>query len=192
MSNPPITVASNADIHTPRLQLRRFTLDDVEIFYELGSHPEVIRYAQRTPLRSLEEARERLLAAPLRDYEKHGYGRLVVVEKASSLPVGWCGLKYVDELGEVDIGYRLLPEYWGKGYALEACRAVLEHGWGQSGLRRIVATVIPENVRSLRVLSALGFVYERRVRLSGDAREYELHALADYHRAHGGTKQGWI
>ena len=180
MSNPANTASCNTDIHTTRLHLRRFTLEDVGIFYELGSRPEVIRYAHRTPLQSLEEARERLLAAPLHDYATRGYGRLLIIEKASSLPIGWCGLKYVDELGEVDIGYRLLPEFWGKGYALEACRAVLEHGWPHAGLHRIVATCMPENARSLRVLAALGFVYERRVHLSGDEREYELHALTDH------------
>ena len=166
------------EIRTPRLSLRRLTLEDAEVFYVLGSHPEVIRYAQRQPLRSLEEARERLREAPLRDYATHGCGRLLVIENESGKPIGWCGLKYVDELGEVDLGYRLLPEHWGRGYALEACRAALDRGWPQPGLRRIVATVIPENQRSLRLLGTLGFVYERRVVLSGGEREYELHALA--------------
>jgi RimJ/RimL family protein N-acetyltransferase len=163
------------EIETARLQLRRFTLDDAEIFFILGSHPEVIRYATRAPLASLDEARERLLAVPMRDYTTHGCGRLLIIEKTTAQSIGWCGLKYNAGLGEVDIGYRLLPEYWGNGYAGEACRAVIERGWPQPGLRRLVGTVHPDNARSRRLLISLGFSYERNVHIGEYDREFEMH-----------------
>ena len=60
---------------------------------------------------------------PIADYRKHGFGRWGVVLKATGRLIGFAGLKYLDELREVDVGYRLLPEYWGMGLATEAAQA---------------------------------------------------------------------
>ena len=61
-------------LETPRLRLRLFTHDDLQIMFKLNSDPEVIKYAD-TPVRNMEEVRERLEQGPLFDYEKYGYGR---------------------------------------------------------------------------------------------------------------------
>lgn len=97
-------------IKTDRLILRKFTLDDVEGYFRLNSDPDVARYTGNKPFESLEESRNTLLRAPLRDYEIYGYGRLACVEKTSGELIGFAGLKYLPELGEVDLGYRFLPE----------------------------------------------------------------------------------
>ena len=62
------------------------------------------------------------------------------------------GLKYLPELDVVDVGYRFHPEYWGQGFATEACAASLEFGFGTLGLHEIVAFVLPNNGASIRVL----------------------------------------
>jgi RimJ/RimL family protein N-acetyltransferase len=86
---------------------------------------------------------------------------MAVIEKASGRLVGFSGLKYVAELRDVDIGYRFLPDCWGKGYATESARPLMEQGWKQLGLKRIVGTVHPGNPASGRVLEKLGLSYER-------------------------------
>jgi ribosomal-protein-alanine N-acetyltransferase len=141
---------------TERLILRPFTLDDAEAWLPLISLPEIIRYTGDTPASSVDEARELLRTRPLRDYAVHGYGRMAVIEKASGRLVGFSGLKYLEDLGEVDIGYRFLPDCWGKGYASESARALMEHGRAKHGIGRIVGMAHPDNAASIKVLEKLG------------------------------------
>jgi len=71
-------------------------------------------------------------------------------------------------LADVDLGYALLPEYTGQGYAIEAARATREYGHATLGLARIIAIVSPGNERSVRVLEKLGFAREGTTRLPND------------------------
>jgi RimJ/RimL family protein N-acetyltransferase len=154
-------------IDTGRLVLRRFTLDDLPAFYQLCSRPEIIRYAQSTPVASLEEAREFMQAAPFRDYATYGYGRFACVWKESGEVIGFSGLKYVPEIADTELGYRFFPEFWGRGLATEAGRASIDFARSDLGLKRLVALVHPDNVASASVLAKLGFAVEKQLRYSG-------------------------
>ena len=154
-------------IDTGRLILRRFTLDDLRAFHQLCSRPEIIRYAQSTPLASLEEARAMMHAAPFHDYATYGYGRFACVWKESGEVIGFSGVKYVPEIGDTELGYRFLPEFWGLGLATEAGRASIEFARTDLHLGRLVAMVHPENVASANVLTKLGFAVEKQLRYSG-------------------------
>lgn len=144
-------------LETDRLLLREFTLDDAEAFFPLCTDPAVIRYTgDLGTVNSVEQAREILRTRPMADYQKHGFGRLACVLKSSGLVIGFAGLKYLDDLQEVDIGYRLLPAYLGLGLATEACRPIVRHGFEAVKLERIIGLVVPENVASVRVLEKLG------------------------------------
>jgi RimJ/RimL family protein N-acetyltransferase len=159
--------AMNTQIDTGRLALRRFLADDLEAFYQLGSRPEIIRYAQSEPIASREAAREFMIAAPFRDYATYGYGRFACVWKATGEVIGFSGIKYVPEIGENELGYRFLPEFWGMGLATEAGRASIDFARDDLRLERLVAMVHPENVASARVVTKLGFRVERQLRYSG-------------------------
>ena len=154
-------------IDTGRLLLRRFVPDDLEAFYQLCSRPEIIRYAQGAPLASREAALEYMHAAPLRDYATHGYGRFACVWKPTGTVIGFSGIKFVPEIGENELGYRFLQEFWGLGLATEAGEASIEFARADLGLRRLVAMVHPDNVASARVVTKLGFSIEKRLRYSG-------------------------
>jgi RimJ/RimL family protein N-acetyltransferase len=154
-------------IDTGRLVLRRFYESDLEAFFQLCSRPEVIRYAQSTPVASLEEARGLMKSAPFRDYATYGYGRFACVWKATGAVIGFSGLKYVPEISDTELGYRFFPEYWGMGLATEAGRASIEFARSDLGLTRLVALVHPANVASARVLTKLGFSIEKQLRYSG-------------------------
>jgi RimJ/RimL family protein N-acetyltransferase len=159
--------AMDAVIDTGRLILRRFTTDDLDAFYQLGSQPEIIRYAQSAPLASREQALEFMKAAPFHDYATYGYGRFACVWKASGEVIGFSGVKYVPEIEDTELGYRFLPEYWGRGLATEAGRASIEFARSTLGLDRLVAMVHPANVASARVVTKLGFSVEKTLRYSG-------------------------
>jgi RimJ/RimL family protein N-acetyltransferase len=81
--------------------------------------------------------------------------------------VGIAGLLYRPTIDETDVGYSLLPEYYGQGYATESARAVLE--WGRTvGLTRIIGLVNSRNTASVKVLTKLGLVFEKQVQLFPD------------------------
>lgn len=153
------------DLQTERLNLRPFTLRDAEAYWPLVSDPAVLRYTGEAPLGSIEAVRELLASHPLRDYATHGYGRMACEEKGTGRLVGFCGLKYLDDLKETDIGYRFLPDCWGKGYATESAQVVMEHGARALRLPRIIGLVERANTGSVRVLEKLGLRFESEITL---------------------------
>ena len=165
-------------IDTPRLVLRCLDLDDAAFFLRLVNEPSFIQNIADKGVRTLDDAREHLRNGPMASYARHGHGLWMVQRKDTGLPIGMCGLIRRDVLDDVDVGYALLPEFCGQGYAAEATVAALAHARDALGLDRVVAVVNPENARSLGLLEKLGFRYERMVRLSPDAREIQLLACA--------------
>ncbi len=157
-----------AILETARLILRPFVLDDAANLYLLNSDPEVLRYTGDQPPASIEAARRGLLERPLADYRLHGFGRSACVLKATGQFIGFAGLKYVPELCEVDLGYRLSREFWGQGLATEAARASVAHGFNELGLQRIIGLVEPLHVASVRILQKCGMEYERTVDYRGE------------------------
>ena len=108
---------------------------------------------------SVEEARDALARYP--DFDTVGYGRGSCVLKEEQRVIGLCGVKYLDDLDAVDVGYRLLPEYWGRGLATEACLASVEFGFDVLKLGRIIGLVLADNAASICVLEKVGMQLER-------------------------------
>lgn len=151
---------------TERLALRALTVKDAAAFFALNSNPQVMRFTGEPPLTSLEEAREAIARYP--DFETVGYGRWGCVLKSEQRVIGFCGLKYLAELDAVDVGYRFLPEYWGRGLATEACRASLQFGFDVLRLDRIIGLVLPDNAASIRVLEKVGMRRDGVVEYEGE------------------------
>lgn len=165
MPEPIRPAGAVARLTTGRLDLRPLTLDDAADYWPLVRDPEVLRYVGESPCESLDAVRDILRDKPLSDYARYGFGRLAVIERDSGRFVGWCGLKYVPSIDAVDIGYRFLPDCWGKGYATEAGAAVLQYGFDALNLAQIVGLVDPANAASARVMQKLGLRFERSVEL---------------------------
>ena len=158
---------------TPRLKLRPFTLADVPAMYRLGADPAVMRYIGSAPMQTEDEALAYLQSHPLTDYQRTGFGRLAILLPDSGDIIGFCGLKWVDEIHGFDLGYRLLPQYWGQGLVVDAALAVLNDAHRRSvccprGLQQdqIFGLVHPDNLSSIRVLEKLGFTYQQDIRFS--------------------------
>ncbi len=150
-----------AIIETERLCLRPFIVDDAPAIYALNSHPEVVRYTGESVFSDMEEAAQLIRERILPDYARHGFGRWAMVDKDSAAIIGSAGLKHLDDLGEVDVGYRLLPAYWGRGLATEATCALVDYGFRELHLSRIIGLVDAPNIASIRVLEKSGFKFER-------------------------------
>ena len=154
-------------LETDRLLLREFVEDDAESFFKLNTDPEVMRFVPDKPLLNVEQARQTLIDHPIADYRRYGFGRGACILKSTGEQIGFAGLKYLDELGEIDVAYRLLPAHWGQGLATEVALASVRYGFAALGLKRIIGLVMPKNIASVRVLEKTGLRYSGTVTLWG-------------------------
>jgi len=152
---------------TERLLIKHFTLDDTSFIIKLLNEPSFTKNIADKGVRTTEDAIKYLQDGPMASYANFGFGLSMIERKDSSTPIGMCGLIKRDELNDVDIGYALLTEYAGKGYAREAAVAVLKNGNEVHGLKRIIAVTSPDNESSIALLEKLGFEYESMVELYG-------------------------
>src|SRR5690349_10812658 len=115
-------------LETQRLTLREFELDDAAFLLTLLNSPGWLKYIGDRNVRSIEDAEKYINDRLMSSYRTFGFGFYVVTAKDSEIPMGMCGLVKRDTLEDVDIGFAFLPEYFGKGYALESASAVLKLG----------------------------------------------------------------
>lgn len=163
-------------LETPRLRLRRFTIDDAPFVLRLLTEPAFLQNVGDRGVHSLEDAEAYIRNGPLMMYENLGFG-LWVIEGLDGTSMGICGLLKRPALDDADIGYALLPEYCGRGYATEAVGATLEYAKATLGVNRVVAIVSPGNAASIAVLGKAGMHFERVVRLADDADDLNLYAI---------------
>jgi RimJ/RimL family protein N-acetyltransferase len=163
---------------TDRLRLRWLQAADAPFVLELLNDPGWIRWIGDRKMHTEAAARNYIEDRLAAGYRKHGFGLNLVELRATSEPLGLTGLIKRDTLDDVDLGFAFLERHRGHGYAREASAACLEQARGSLGLPRVVAIVLPGNEPSLALLRALGFAFERRVHLGGDAEELELHAVS--------------
>jgi len=168
-------------LETERLVLRQFELDDAPVVFEINSDPEVVRYAEGVTPASLEESIGHLQDGPLADYAEFGYGRWALALKHSNELIGFCGMKFIKELGLNEIGYRMASRHWGQGIATEAAAATLEYARHQLGMDYVIALIMEENVASIRVAEKLGMRSGGLIRFDGiDCLKYETRLKANY------------
>jgi len=140
-------------IETPRLLLRPFGQGDAPLVHRVYSDPDVMRYVATGPMTDIATT-ERLLADYKAHQTRHGYSFWAVIERSSGALIGDAGL-YRTPTGEVELGYTLGLQWWGRGYATEAASAWLECAFSSLGIFEVVALAEPANVASLHVLEKL-------------------------------------
>ena len=112
-----------------------------------------------------------------KDYKKHGYGRWATIYKPDNKLIGFAGLKYLPEFDETDIGFRFLPEYWGKGLATEASKEIITYGFETLDLQKIIAIASAANVGSCKVLEKSGLTLYKTDAYDGDGKEYNWYKI---------------
>ena len=144
-------------ITTERLILRPWQDADVLAFAAINQDKKVIEFL-RGPL-SLEEC-QNFIAKANNHITKHGFGLWAVEVKDTKEMIGFVGLNIPDFESHftpcVEIGWRLSSQSWGKGYATEAAKVVLEIGFKNFQLKEIVAFTVPQNLRSISVMEKIG------------------------------------
>ena len=143
---------------TPRLVLGQFTEQDAPLILQLNSDPDIVKYVHEPVLTSEEQGRKIILDIILPQY-KNNLGRWATYTKNNNEFIGWCGLKYLADTGEIDLGYRFIKTAWGKGYATEAAQHTLAHGFDKLALILITGRAHIENVASIKVLEKIGMKF---------------------------------
>jgi [ribosomal protein S5]-alanine N-acetyltransferase len=151
-------------LHTPRLRLRPITAGDADALFALHSSADVLRYWDAPPWTEPEQA-ERFIAA-CRQIEEEGSGARLGIDRASdSAFIGWCSLGRLNsDYRSAALGYCLAQSAWGKGYATEAARALLQWAFDTLELNRVQAETDTRNAASARVLEKLDFRREGTLR----------------------------
>lgn len=161
-------------LETDRLALRVLSVADAPFMLELLNDPGWLRFIGDRGVRTLEQAQAYIEKGPAALFARFGFGFYVIELRAGGVPIGVCSLIKRDFLDAVDLGYALLPQYAGHGYAFEAAAALIDYAGRELGLNRLVAIVSQDNHRSARLLKKLGFRYERLVQYPGEAAELML------------------
>ena len=143
-------------LETRRLSFRRVTDADLHDMHRLYGDPQVMRAFGPSGPWSLNQTAERVTEI-VRHWERHRFGRYHLSLRESGEFVGRGGLEHDEDLGALDLGYSLLPQWWGKGLATEAGRAFLREAFTGLGAELVVAVMMPANTRSTRVAERLGF-----------------------------------
>lgn len=152
---------------TGRLVLRQFTTADVDLLVELDSDPAVMHFitgGRSTPRREIEQE---VLPHFLAFYDQPGdYGFWAAVDKRSGDFLGWFHFRPAkgSPPDEPELGYRLRQATWGKGYATEGAKALIDEGFTRHDVNRVVAQTLAVHVASRRVMEKAGLTLVRAFR----------------------------
>lgn len=167
-------------LRTGRLTLRPVQHEDTPAFEAFYSDPEVMAIRKYGVLDTT--AAQNQVQGMLAHWAAHGFGMWVIEENAAHAFAGECGLRWLEDVSDVELSYGLYPRFRGQGIATEAARAALHFGVDVLGLERIVALSRGDNVKSHRVLEKLGMVLEWR-------KQAGSHDLVRYCFIPGGSAQ---
>ncbi|WP_436864576.1 GNAT family N-acetyltransferase [Bacillus fungorum] len=162
-------------IHTKRLFMRKPLIEDVNQFYSILKEEAVGKWLAKSRGMSKEEVND-YIGQLISHWEQYDFGVWLLVNRNTGNLLGHCGLRKVNETGEIEIMYLLAPEYWGNGYASEAVEASIQYAIETMNVKRIIARVKVANENSKKLLRKLGFTYTHDVDYSGRLLSYfELH-----------------
>jgi RimJ/RimL family protein N-acetyltransferase len=165
-------------LETLRLSMRNFTLDDFNDLYALNSDLRVMKYIADGTVSTKDE-----VAGALRRFVRYptlypDLGIWHTSRRDTGAFIGFFALNYTGRTTDIEIGYRLLHNAWGLGFATEGATALKHYGFDDLGLQRIIGVTLPGNKPSQRVLMKAGLVdrgwgryYDRRLRLFAAERE---------------------
>lgn len=146
-------------IQTNRLLLRQFTNDDLENVFKGLSHPDVIKH-YGVSYSTLEETKQQMKFFVVLETNKTGTW-WAICSADNKIFYGGCGLNNINiQHKKGEIGYWLLPEFWGKGIIAKAATLICEYGFTHFDLHRIEAVVETGNDNSKKIMEKLGFEYE--------------------------------
>jgi RimJ/RimL family protein N-acetyltransferase len=148
-------------IETDRLVIRPWEPAEEPGFRQMVSDPEMMRYISYGEPWSEERIAE-FFARQRRHLAARGYCLGAMIERATGRLAGLSGLQPMGTTADVEIGWWVMKDLWGRGYGSEAGAGALRYAWNTLGLDRVTAVAFPENRPSIRIMEKLGLQFERR------------------------------
>lgn len=150
-------------LETERLIIRNWKEQDRDLFHFINSDDTVMQFF---PFRRDRLASDKMMDELKSNITKDGYGFSALELKETSECIGFCGLADAHaedglETGGVEIGWRLAPQYWGKGYVTEAAQRLIVFGFEELVLDEIISFAVKENQKSFAVMERLGMKHDK-------------------------------
>lgn len=156
---------------TERLLLRPMSSEDAEFILDLYNRPKFIQFIGDRNLKTVTDAEDYIKKRFLPQLERLGYGNYLMVTKEGHHKIGGVGIFEREGLEVVDIGFSLLDEFEGKGYAYEAASKIKSVGMNNYGLKKISAITTKDNFSSQKLIEKLGLRFQRWVTIPNDPEE---------------------
>ncbi|MEO5682959.1 MAG: GNAT family N-acetyltransferase [Chitinophagaceae bacterium] len=150
-------------LQTKRLDIAQLTIEHAPFILELTNSPDWLQYIGDRGIKTITDAQNYIINGPMASYAMYGHGLYLMTLTDTTVPIGICGIIKRDTLEDKDIGFALLPQYTGNGYAFEAAAAILIRTKEILHIPRIVAITLPINAPSIKLLTRLGMVFEKMV-----------------------------
>jgi ribosomal-protein-alanine N-acetyltransferase len=145
-------------LETERMLLRPLKESDGELFFSLRSNPEVNRFINRNPAKTMEDA-EMHITKVLAGVKREETVMWIMEAKENGNAMGSLLFWNLDrETSKAELGYEILPSYSGKGFVSEGLKAILDYGWNQMNLRFVEGIVHRKNLASIHLLEKFGFI----------------------------------
>jgi ribosomal-protein-alanine N-acetyltransferase len=164
-----------SDLETEQVLLRRLKPDDAAALFCIVGDPTVMRYWAPGPDHDVSETSARINDID-EHWRVHGFGDWALVSRPDGVVIGFGGLHHLADMTEVNIGYALEKARWHQGMGTEVCRLLLDHGFRELSLPRIVAVIDPRNTASIKLVEKLGLSLWKRFLWAG--RERVAYAIA--------------
>ncbi len=166
-------IPSNADnfYETERLIIRPMSLEDGDFILDLYNRPKFIQFIGDRHIKTIADAENYIKEKFLPQFERLGYGNYLILTKEGNHKIGGVGIFEREGLNVVDIGFSLLDEFEGKGYAYEAASKVKSIGMDDFGLKKISAITSKDNFSSQKLIEKLGLRFQKHVTLPGENEE---------------------
>lgn len=148
-------------IETERLIIKDTISSDADLFLALLNTPKWIQNIGDRKVKTIHDAENYINIKIVPVFEKYGYANCTIYLKNSLQKIGIVGIYHRDETIDVDLGYALLPEFEKKGFAFEACQAMIIFARSETSLKELKAFINPDNIESIRLIKKLGFEYEK-------------------------------
>lgn len=161
-------------IETERLIVGEANIEDFEFFRKLLNSPNWIEFIGDRGVKTDKQAVNYINSSLINSYKENGYGLYKMCLKESSIPIGICGFVKRDYLDNPDIGFAILPEYEGKGYTTEACKATLTYGKSELKLQPILGITTQKNSKSRHLLNKIGLQEVGKIKPTGSKEELLL------------------
>jgi RimJ/RimL family protein N-acetyltransferase len=162
---------------TERLILKPTSEEDADFFLKLVNAPKWLKYIGDRNLRTVEDSLTYIQNKILPQRARLGYSSYILIRKLEKDKIGICGLYDRKGLEGIDIGFALMPEYEGKGYAFEAINQLIHIAFSEFGINELKAITTKDNLSSQKLLEKLGLRLMGTTKLPDDDKIFLLYGI---------------